>query len=145
MSPFGANLKNGTPMNRIIFIILISALILGNSCLHREFVEGKCEIRSTADSILNDSSLIFGHVHYVGLSDKEVYFKDVFEIWIEKSGLKTTTDTTGYYSLKIKPGFYTIKCQSSSNEWDRLVEKVEIELQKNKKIEIDFYIGTTIE
>ena len=132
-------------MNRIILIILFVVLILGNSCLHREFVEGRYEIKLTADSALNDSSLIFGHVHYVDWSDKEVYLKGEFEIWIENSGLKTSTDTTGYYSLHIKPGIYTIKCQSVSNEWDKLVEKVEVELQKNKKIEIDFYIGTTIE
>ena len=132
-------------MNRIIFIILFAVLILDNSCLHREFVEGRFEIKSIADTALNDSSLIFRHVHYVDWSDKEFYSKDEFEIWIENSGLKTTTDTTGYYSLKIKPGTYRIKCQSSSNEWDKLVEKVEVELQKNKKIEIDFYIGTTIE
>ena len=73
------------------------------------------------------------------------YFKDEFEIWIENSGLRTTTNTAGYYWLKTKPGRYTIKCQSSSNEWDKLIENTEVELQKNKKNEIDFYIGTTIE
>jgi len=132
-------------MNRFIIIILFVVLILYNSCLHREFVEGRYEIKSTADTALNDSSLIFGHVHYADLPDNEFSFKDIFEIWIENSGLKTTTDTAGFYSLKTKPGTFTIKCQSSFNEWDRLVEKVEAELQKNKKIEIDFYIGTTIE
>jgi hypothetical protein len=132
-------------MNRIIFIILIGVLIIGNSCLHREFVEGRYEIKSSLDSALNDSSLIFGHVHHVDWPGKEVYYKGEFEIWIENSSLKTITDTTGYYSLKSKPGIYTLKCQSSGNEWDKLVEKVAVELQKNKKIEIDFYIGTTIE
>jgi len=132
-------------MNRIIFIILFAVLILDNSCLHREFVEGRFEIKSIADTALNESSMIFGHVHTVDWVGKEFYFKDEFEIWIENSDLKTTTDTAGYYSLKTKSGTYTIKCQSSSNEWEKLVEKVDVELKKNKKIEIDFYIGTTIE
>jgi len=132
-------------MNKIIFILFIVILLIDNACLHREFVEGRVEIKSVADTAVNDSSLIIGHVHNVDWSGKEFYFKDEFEIWIENSGLRTTTDTTGYYSLKTKPGRYTIKCQSSSNEWDNLIEKTEVELQKNKKIEIDFYIGTTIE
>jgi hypothetical protein len=132
-------------MNKIVFTLFVIVLILNNSCLRRQFVEGRFEIKSISDTALNDSSLIFGHIHKVDWSGKEIYYENEFEIWIENSDLKTTNDTTGYYSIKTKPGTYTIKCQSSYNEWERLVEKSNVELQKNKKIEIDFYIGYTVE
>jgi hypothetical protein len=132
-------------MNKIVFTLFVIVLILNNSCLRRQFVEGRFEIKSISDTALNDSSLIFGHIHMVDWSGKEIYYENEFEIWIENSDLKTTNDTTGYYSIKTKPGTYTIKCQSSYNEWERLVEKSNVELQKNKKIEIDFYIGYTVE
>jgi len=139
------DLKKKLIMNKIVFILFCVILITDNSCLHRQFVEGRFEIKSISDTLLNDSSFVFGHIHNVDWSEKETYFENEFEIWIENSDLKTTNNITGYYSIKTKPGTYTIKCQSSFNEWERLVEKTNIELQKNKKIEIDFYIGYTIE
>ena len=84
-------------------------------------------------------------MHRVDWSGKETYFENEFEIWIENSNIKVTNDTAGFYSIKTKPGNFTIKCQSASNEWERLVEKIMVELPKNKKVEIDFYIGYTIE
>lgn len=132
-------------MKKISFILLVIVLIMNNSCLHRQFVEGRYEIKSISDTALNDSCQIFGHIHRVDWSGKELYFENEFQIWIENTAIKTTNDTTGYYSIKTKPGIFTIKCQSSSNEWEKLVEKANLELQNNKKIEIDFYIGYTIE
>lgn len=132
-------------MKKISFILFVIVLLINNSCLRRQFVEGRYEIKSISDTALNDSCQIFGHIHSVDWSGKEIYFENEFQIWIENSDIKTTNDTTGYYSIKTKPGTFTIKCQRSSNEWAKLVEKADIELQKNKKIEIDFYIGYTIE
>jgi hypothetical protein len=132
-------------MNKLIFILFGIVLIVNNSCLHRQFEEGRVEIKSIADTALKDSSLLYGHIYYVNWSGKQLYYEKEFEIWIENSDLKTTNDTTGFYSLKTKPGTFTIKCQSSGNTWEQLIEKTDVELSKNKKIEIDFYIGTTIE
>ncbi len=127
-------------------LILFSVLVLTNSCLDRQFVDGRAEIVSRSDTTLNDSSLVFGHVYRVDWSGNEYYYENEFEMWVENSKLKTTNDTTGYYSLKMAPGTYTIRCQSASNEWTRLVEEVKnISLSKNTKTEITFYIGTTIE
>jgi len=104
------------------------------------------EIVSSSDTTLNDSSLVFGHIYHVDWSDKESYYENEFKIWIENSDLETTNDTTGYYSLKVTPGTYTIKCQTTYNEWERLIEEVRnIDLAKNTKTEINFYIGYTVE
>ena len=127
-------------------LVFIAVLIIASSCLNRQFIDGKTEIISSSDTILNDSSLVFGHIYRVEWSGVYYYHENEFTIWIENSDLETTNDTTGYYSLKITPGIYTIKCQSSGNEWERLIEEVRnIDLAKNTKTEINFYIGTTVE
>lgn len=131
-------------MKRFIFTSIV-ALVINSSCLHRQFVEGRYEIVSVTDSALNDSSMVYGHIHHMDRGVPEFHFKNEFEIWIENTGFQTTSDTVGYYSLKTTPGTYTINCKSSGNEWQRLIEKAKVELQKNKRTVIDFYIGYTIE
>ena len=105
----------------ILFITVL--LILNNACLNRQFIDGHVELISSSDTTLNDSSIFLGHV-----------FRQDFP------------DTNGYYSIITEPGIFTIKCQSASNNWQRLIEEMEdIEVPKNKKFVIDFYIGYTIE
>ena len=128
---------------RLIPIFFI-ALIIVSSCLNRKFTDGRAEIISSSDTTLNDSSLVFGHVYHVDRFGDEYYFENEFEIWIENSDLKTTNDSTGNYAIKILPGTYTIKCQSRGNDWERLIEEVKfLELYRNTKTEINFYIGYT--
>jgi len=126
--------------------ILFTILVISNSCLNRQFVEGRAEIVSSSYLALNDSSLVFGHLYHVDGSGVETCHENEFEIWIENSDLKTTNDTTRYYSLKVAPGTYTIKGQSSGNKWARLIEEVKnVDLKKNTKTEINFYIGYAVE
>jgi hypothetical protein len=129
-----------------LVLVLFASLVIASSCLNRQFVEGRAEIISTSDTTLNDSSLIFGHIYHVDWFGIEKYRENEFEIWLENSDLKTTNDTIGYYSLKTVQGTYTIKCQSSGNPWERLIEEVEnLTILENTKTEVDFYIGYTIE
>ncbi len=133
-------------MKKIEYFIIFVILLTISSCLNRQFVDGHAELVLSSDSSLNDSSLIFGHIYHVDWTDNYHYFEHQFEILIENSNLKTTNDSTGNYLIKTIPGTYTIKCQSTSNEWERLIEEMkDIEIGKNKKIQIDFYIGYTIE
>ena len=134
-------------MEKIRLILMFcTTFIIASSCLNRQFIDGNVEIVSSSDTTLNDSSLVFGHIYHVDWSDKESYYENEFKIWIENSDLETTNDTTGYYSLKVTPGTYTIKCQTTYNEWERLIEEVRnIDLAKNTKTEINFYIGYTVE
>ena len=131
---------------RCIWIILV--LLVISSCLNRQFIDGRAELVSVSDTLLNDSSLIFGYIYGVDEINKASYphYENEFEIWIENSKLRATIDKTGYYFIKTKPGTYSVKCQRPSNEWDTLIEEIKnIEIGKNKKTQIDFYIGYTIE
>ena len=129
-----------------IVLIYLSVLLLGISCLNRQFVEGWAEIGSSSDTTLNDSSLIYGHIFRIDWDGPQIYYANQYEIWIENSDLITTNDPLGYYSIKTGPGTYTIRCQNTGNVWEKLIEEVKnVELTKNTKTEIDFYIGYTIE
>jgi len=132
-------------MKKFSFILIIMILIVNVSCLKRQFIEGRAEFISTTDTILNDSSLIYGHIYRLNLEGDYHYLENEFEIWLENTDLRTTNDINGYYSIKTKPGTYTIKCQSASNTWERLIEEMKVDLNKNTKTQIDFYIGYTIE
>jgi len=130
--------------NRLSLFLILVLIALNYSCLDRQFVDGRAELISISDTTLNDSSIFVGYVHQIGW--KGSYPSDFFRVWIENTSYGTSTDTNGYYFLKTLPEKYTIKCQSSSESWDRLVEEMkDIEIAKNKKVRIDFYIGYTIE
>ncbi len=126
-----------------IFLVL-AVITLNYSCLDRQFVDGRAELISISDTALNDSSVFLGYIHQIDWD--EPYPSDYFKIWVENTPFETTASTNGYYFLKVFPGKYTLNCQTASGSWDRLIEEVkDIEVAKNKKYRIDFYIGYTIE
>ena len=126
-------------------LIALIFIILSNSCLERQFIEGRSEIISVSDTAINDSTIIYGHVYHTEFPEI-ISYEDEFEIWIENTDIITTNKTGGEYLIKTIPGNYTLKCQSRYNNWEQLVEEIKnLELLENKKIEIDFYIGYTIE
>ena len=135
-----------SPMTkRIGFILILSALLVNVSCLNRKFVEGKSELVSIADTLLNDSAIFVGYAHWIDWPIN-IKFQGPFEIWVDNATQRATSDSVGYYFIKTLPGTYTIKCQSSGNEWSQLIEeRANIKLEKNKKIRIDFSIGTSVE
>jgi len=128
--------------NKFCYLLVIVTFLANVSCLNRQFIEGRAELVSTSDTMLNDSSIFVGHITHIDMAN--LYIPT--EIWIENTNYKTTVDSTGYYTLKTLPGTYTIKCQSKWNTWNQLIEeKKNIEITKNKKIKIDFYLGYTVE
>ena len=130
---------------KINCLLILVAFLLNVSCLNRHFIEGRSELVSITDTTLNDYSIFEGHVHRVDWMFNYP-FPGPFEIWFENTTYSTTSDSTGYYFIKIMPGTYSIKCQSEGNEWERLIEESRnVEIMRNKKIQIDFYIGYTIE
>lgn len=133
-------------MRKLCNLLSIIVLLAFSSCLNRQFVKGRAELVTSSDSILNDSSLVYGYVYRLEWDGIYHYTENEFEIWLENSDLRATNDTIGFYSLKTGPGTYTIKCQGTNNEWQELiVELKNIKLLKNQKTQIDFYIGYTIE
>ena len=132
--------------NKLSYLLILGALLGNSSCLNRQFIKGRAELISISDSTLNDSSIFVGHVQQVDWTGNYPYNAIPFEIWIENTKYRTTTDSTGYYYIKTEPGTYSVMCQTKSNEWTQLIEeKKNIKIDKNKKIRIDFYIGYTIE
>lgn len=125
------------------FVVL---LIITGSCLNRQFVDGWTEVGTSSDTTLLDSTLVFGHIYHVDWPGEEYYRENEFTVWIEHADLQTTNDTAGYYSLKMAPGTYTIKCQYQYEDWERLIEEAkDIKFAKNTQTEINFYIGYTVE
>jgi len=128
--------------NKYCYFWVIVAFLTNVSCLNRQFIEGRAELISTSDTMLNDSSMFIGHVTHIDMENLYI----PAEIWIENTNYKTTIDSAGNYVLKTLPGTYTIKCQTKWNTWNQLVEeKNKVEISKNKKIKIDFYLGYTVE
>jgi len=94
------------------------------------------------DSSLNDSVLIFGHVYSaVDNTTPELYAR----VWVEKLQYETSTDTTGFYTLKMPSGTYTLKCFALYHSEDFTEIIKDIVLLPNEKIEINFFIGEKIE
>jgi len=128
--------------SKCVYFLVIVAFLANISCLNRQFIEGRAEVISTSDTLLNDSSLFVGHISDVDRG----YLYGPVKVWIENSNYKTTSDSVGNYTLKTLPGTYTIKCQSKWNNWAQLIEeKKDIKIDKNQKIRIDFYLGYTVE
>jgi hypothetical protein len=127
------------------YILFFSALLANGSCLNRQFINGKSELVSVADTMLNDSAIFVGYAHWIDLPVNYT-FQGPFEIWIDNETKKSASDSVGYYFIKTFPGTYTIKCQSIGNEWSQLIEEMaNIKIEKNKKIRIDFSFGTSVE
>ncbi len=132
-------------MKKLRILISFIVLLTLSTCLNRQFVEGRAELIITADSTLNDSSLVYGYIYRIDW-DYYHYYANEFEVWQENSDLRTSNDTLGFYSFMTTLGTYNIKCQDVNNKWEKLVvEMKNVNLLKNKKTQIDFYIGYTIE
>ena len=58
---------------------------------------------------------------------------------------ETRTDPSGYYEIRLPNGIYTINCLGHySNDFEIEILK-NVTLDPNEKIEINFYIGLTVE
>ena len=130
--------------NRFSFTLILVLIIVNYSCIDRQFVDGRSELVSITDTTLSDSSIVIGYVHQI--DGMKPYPSGYYDVWIENTSYKTTVDTNGFYCLKLIPGRYTIKCKACAERWNRLVEEIkDVEIMKNKKTRIDFYIGYTVE
>ena len=108
----------------LAFVLLLIGILFFTSCLDRKFVKGKVEIISVTDTTLNDSSIIVGHVYRLQDSNTNRGPIQNAKIWIENSTLSNTSNTTGYYYIKITPEIYTIKCQDNGSPWPQMIEEI---------------------
>ena len=131
---------------KFLRFLMLSSLLLAISCLNREFVDGRAEIVSITDAPLNDSIEIFGNVYRINSLDNHTYLDNEFEVLMKNLDQVSKTDTSGFYSLKTTAGTYSLSCQRVGNYWERLVVEINAgDIPRNKKIQIDFYIGYIIE
>ncbi len=125
-----------------ILLIIITVLTV-YSCRKVYVYEGDSVILSRmTDTTLNDSILIYGHV-YSAEDNKtpEIGAK----IWTEEFSKESFSDYLGNYSLKLPSGIYTIKCLGKYSNSDEVITVINTKLLPNEKIEINFFIGITIE
>ena len=125
-----------------ILLIIITLLIV-NSCRQVHVYEGKSVIlNKTTDTTLNDSILIYGHVY--SAEDNKI-LEIGAKIWAEEFSKESFSDNLGNYSLKLPSGIYTIKCLGKYSNSSEILIISKTKLLPNEKIEINFYIGITIE
>ncbi len=117
------------------FLLLFFYCILIQSCLNRQFVRGTHDIVSIGDSLVNDSAIFIGFVYqYSDDLDFNLPADDAL-ISIEDQ-IKTTSDTTGFYFIKIPPGKYSLKCQGDYNTSLEIIDETE---NITKSMEIQFF------
>ncbi|MCL2412810.1 MAG: hypothetical protein FWC98_01580 [Bacteroidales bacterium] len=99
-------------MKAILKITVLSAVIICGltfiSCSPIVNTPGRIEIVSrTIDHSLQDSAVIHGYL--LSVLDERPFFFHRAEISIVETGFTTQDSDSGYFSIKILPGTYTIK------------------------------------
>jgi hypothetical protein len=125
------------------FFLLLFSCVFIYSCRQVHKYNGKSIIiKKTIDSSLNDSILVFGKIY--SAEDNKTPEIDA-KIWVNILNISTYSNDTGYYDLKLSKGIYTIFCKRKYGNDDEIVSIRDIKLSENEEINIDFYIGKTIE
>ena len=135
-------------MKRFAFAVGYSAIFVSllASCMSRQFIDGKVEIISVSDTTLNDSSLFVGYVYEHPDHWPDQRPVQAAEIWLDGQDSMVTSNGSGYYSLKTVPGICTVKCQRNMNKWPQLIGEVKrYKINKKEKVQINFYLGYTVE
>ena len=133
---------NMKPILKTSFLILIFLLFFV-SC--REVSYSKSEViivSKTTDLSLNESALIYGMVYYA--ADEKMPYQDA-NIWIDGSAIKTVSDNSGSFSLKLNPGTYTIKCLGRGANQEFLMTIKDLSVLSNEKVQIKFLHGEKAE
>lgn len=128
---------------RVVLLAIFFFSILDTSCLSIHYIESEAKIVGRSiDTALNDSALIYGTV----FDGREISFPfPDANIWIEGTGIETTSDIQGKFSLRVLPGTYTIKCLHPYSDVRFTMVLENISLISNEKIELQFFHGSKSE
>lgn len=128
---------------KVAFLLLFILSITLITCRQVAYIDGKVTIVGrTFDSELKDSAMIYGLVCYA--PDEKTVIPNA-NIWIDELNIKTLSNNSGFFSIKIKPGKYTIKCyRDNPNEEFANILKDFI-ISSNEKVEIKFFRGSMAE
>ena len=123
-----------------LLIILVGMVV---SCHKVHIYPGKAIIvNRSIDATLNDSAIIFGMVY--SAEDEKTPELNA-DIWIESPNIKTNSDSTGFFNLKLLSGTYTIKCLGKFSNEDMIIELKNLSILPNEKVEVRFLQGIIIE
>lgn len=126
----------------LILLFVMNVTILG-SCRRVIYYPSKSMVISRSiDAQLKDSAMIYGKVFYAPFRHSVVPNATV---WIEEANVKTLSNDTGYFSLKVLPGKYTVKCYMDDPEEEFTVVRKDLTISANEKVEVRLLRGSRSE
>ncbi|GAB6278022.1 MAG: hypothetical protein STSR0006_00170 [Lentimicrobium sp.] len=124
-----------------ILIIILLSMVISCRKVHT-YPSIAIIVNRLIDTTLNDSALIFGYVY--SAEDEKTPELNA-NIWIEDTNIKTNSDSSGFFSLKLLSGTYTIKCLGKYSNEDMIIELKNLSILPNERIEVKFLQGVIIE
>lgn len=127
---------------KLIFIFAFATFF---SCLSIHVTHGKAEIVNRSfDCSLQDSAMICGYV--LDAYGTHPVYSSVF---IENTGNSVFSDSTGYFSVKLLPGTYTVICDpvhpADTRGYTQTQKLENLTILPNEKIEVKFLITSVVE
>jgi len=131
-----------TKIKSLSITLLILSITL-SSCRQVAYIDGKAIIGGrTFDSTLKDSAMIYGLVCYA--PDEKAVIPNA-NIWIEELNIKTLSNDTGFFRMKIPSGKYTIKCYRDDPNEEFVNILKDLTISPDEKVEIKFFRGSMAE
>jgi len=128
---------------KLNFLVICVLLLTITACREIHVYEGKATIVSRSiDATLKDSALIYGTIYS---AENENLPLENANIWIDGTSIKTTSNNTGYFSIKLLPNTYTIKYLGQYSGTDMTGELANIVVLPNEKIEVRFLQKVVVE
>ena len=128
---------------RSVLLIALSFLISVSACRKVNYYPSKSMIISRSfDAQLKDSAMIYGMVYYA--PDRSYAISNA-TVWIEEVNVKTLSNDSGYFSLKVIPGKYTVKCYMDDPGEEFTVVRKDLSISANEKVEVRLLMGSRSE
>jgi len=120
--------------------IIICGLTLFTSCHTEERIPGRVEVvERYFDSSLQDSVMIHGYVLSVS-EEKPLWMMSSTIVAVEIAVATQSDSVSGYFSMKLLPGAYTIVCLFPTTNPDLTLSRQEF--LPNERVKIRFLMGS---
>jgi len=123
----------------VLSAIIICGLMLFTSCHSEERIPGRVEVvERSFDSSLQDSVMIHGYVLSVS-EEKPLWMMSSTIVVVELAVATQSDSVSGYFSMKLLPGIYTIVCLFPTANPDLTLNRQEF--LPNERVKIRFLMG----
>lgn len=130
-------------LSRSVFLVALSFLISIIACRKVHYYPSRSMVISRSlDAQLKDSAMIYGKVSEAPFRD---YAIPNATVWIEEVNVKTLSNDSGYFSLKVLPGKYTVKCYRNDPGEEFTVVRKDLAVSTNEKVEVRLLMGSRSE